>query len=164
MVAAMAEKMIFLLMNTVNIYDSVARHDSRKLYQNATFLQQDLHNIGEEVTEFIKERATDILKDEFSDQKKTVATAQQHMAHTFATIDQQIVDFQKSMAEQFKKELTAEKERRLEYFSQNMAEIITNHIQHTLSENLDVGEQVQFIISNLEANKRAIVEDIKHEV
>ncbi len=141
----------------------VARFE-KTLDQNATFLQQDLHTIGEDVTEYIKERASEILKEEFSDQKQAVTTAQQHMAAAFAKIDQQIAEYQKLMAEQFQKELNAEKVRRLERFQQNMAEIITKHIQHTLGEQLDVGEQVQYIITNLEANKRVIIEDIKHEV
>ncbi len=141
----------------------VARFE-RTLDQNATFLQQDLHKIGDDVTEFIKERAGDILREEFSDQKQTVATAQQHMANAFAKIDQQIADYQKSMTEQFNKELASEKERRLERFQNNMAEIVTSHVQHALGEHLDVSEQVQYIISNLDANKQAIVEDIKHEV
>lgn len=141
----------------------VARFE-KTLDQNATFLQQDLHKIGEEVTEFIKERASDILKDEFSDQKQAVASAQQHMANAFAKIDQQIADYQKTMSDQFQKELSAEKDRRIDRFQQNMAEIITQHIQHTLGEQLDVGEQVKYIIANLEANKQAITEDIKREV
>ncbi len=141
----------------------VARFE-RTLDQNATFLQQDLHTIGEDVTEFIKERASEILKEEFADQKQSVATAQQHMANAFAKIDQQIADYQKNMTAQFQKELSAEKDRRIERFQNNMAEIITSHVQHTLGEHLEVGEQVQFIISNLDANKQAIVEDIKREV
>lgn len=136
----------------------------KTLDQNATFLQQDLHSIGEEVTEFIKERASDILKEEFSDQKQSVATAQQHMANAFAKIDQQIADYQKNMSEQFEKELAHEKERRMDRFVDNMAEIVTAHVQHTLGEQLDVGEQMQFIIANLDANKQAIIEDIKREV
>lgn len=141
----------------------VARFE-KTLDQNATFLQQDLHSIGEEVTEYIKERASDILKEEFSDQKQSVASAQQHMANAFAKIDQQLAEYQKSMAEQFKTELAAEKARRLERFQENMAEIVTSHIQHTLGQQLDVGDQVKYIIDNLEANKQAIVEDIKREV
>lgn len=141
----------------------VARFE-KTLDQNATFLQQDLHAIGEDVTEFIKERASDILKEEFSDQKQAVATAQQHMANAFAKIDHQLAEYQKSMIEHFQNELTTEKQHRIERFQNNMAEIVTNHIQHTLSEHLEVGEQVQFIISNLETNKQAIIEDIKREV
>jgi len=135
----------------------------RTLDQNATFLQQDLHNIGEGVTEFIKERASDILKEEFADQKQSVAAAQQRLADTFAKIEGSIDDYQKSMINQFNKEILAEKQRRLERFENNMAEVVTGYVQQTLSEHMEVGEQIEFIISNLEANKQAIIEDIKRE-
>lgn len=140
----------------------VARFE-RTLDQNATFLQQDLHNIGEDVTEFVKERAGDILKEEFADQKQSVAAAQQRLAETFAKIENSIDDYQKAMTEQFNTEILAEKQRRLERFEKNMAQVVTGYVQQTLSEHMEVGEQIEFIICNLEANKQAIVEDIKRE-
>lgn len=136
----------------------------RTLDQNATFLQQDLHSIGEEVTEFIKERAGDILKEEFSEQKKAIATAQQHLAQTFLQVDTAIKQQQKEISAQYLKELQAEKERRLQDFSANMAEIVTKHVEQTLSTHMDIGQQMKYILANLEANKQAIVEDIKREI
>lgn len=136
----------------------------RTLDQNATFLQQDMHSIGEEVTEFIKERAGDILKEEFGDQKKAIAAAQQHLTQTFMQVDAAIQQQQKEIAAQYLKELQAEKERRLTDFSNNMAEIVTKHVEQTLSAHMDIGQQMNYVLSNLEANKQAIIEDIKREI
>jgi DNA anti-recombination protein RmuC len=133
------------------------------LDQHAVFLQQDLRRISDEVGEHIKDQATAILKEEFSDQKQSVAAASQHMSQAFAKMDQAISDYQKTMTEQLHKELLAEKQRRLERFSDNMADVITQHVQQTLSSHMEVGEQVQFIIKNMEDNKTAILEDIKRE-
>jgi len=140
----------------------VARFE-RTLDQNAAFLQQDLRKMSDEVSEHIKEQVGDILKEEFSDQKQSVAAAQQHMGEAFNKIDQALIQYQKSMTDQFKKELFAEKQRRLARFDENMADIITHHVQQTLGTHMEVGEQVQFIIKNLEENKTAIIEDIKRE-
>ena len=67
------------------------------------------------------------------------------------------------MTEQLKEELAAEKQRRLDRFADNMAEVVNHHVQQTLGTHMEVGEQVEFILRNLEDNKTAIIEDIKRE-
>ncbi len=141
----------------------IARFE-QTLDQHAAFLQQDLHKISDSVSEHIKEQAAAILKEEFTDQKQSVAAAQAHMAEAFTRVDHAIADYERSLTEQIKKELQAEKQRRLERFSDNMADVVTHHVQQTLGSHMEVGEQVQFIIKNLEDNKTAIIEDIKREL
>ncbi len=140
----------------------VARFE-HTLDQNAAFLQQDLRKISDSVSEHIKEEATQILKDEFTDQKQSVAAAQQHMAEAFAKVDRAIVDYQKEMTQKLDQELLAEKQRRLARFEKNMADVVIHHVEQTLGAHMEVGEQIQYILHNLEANKTAIVEDIKRE-
>jgi hypothetical protein len=141
----------------------IARFE-RTLDQNATFLQQDLHKVSDEVTEFIKDRASEILKDEFADQKQTIVAAQQHMSETFSQLDKSIQQYQKEFIEKFDKELTAEKQRRIERFQESMAQIISGHILASLGSQMEVSEQVGFIVDNLDKNKQAIVEDLKREL
>ncbi|RTK95353.1 hypothetical protein EKI60_00150 [Candidatus Saccharibacteria bacterium] len=136
----------------------------RTLEENAAFLQQDLHAISDQVTEYVKERAGEILKEEFADQKQTVAAAQQHMSESFKKVDQAIAEYRKAMSEQFEKELKLERARRLQRFQDNMADVVTHHVQQTLGTHLSIDDQIKFIIDNLEANKTAIVEDIKREL
>lgn len=135
----------------------------RTLEENAAFLQQDLHKVSERVTEYVKERAGDILKEEFADQKQSVAAAQQHMSEAFTRVDKAITEYQQIMREQFDRELKIEKARRLERFQENMADVVTHHVQQTLGTHMEVDDQVKFIIKHLEENKTAIVEDIKRE-
>lgn len=135
----------------------------RTLDEGAAFLQKDLHAISDTVTEYIKERAGEVLKEEFADQRQSVAAAQQHMGEAFAKVDRAITEYQKTMTEQFQKELLAEKERRLQRFQENMADVVTHHVQQTLGTHLEIDDQVKFILKNLEDNKTAIVEDIKRE-
>lgn len=140
----------------------VARFE-HALDQNAALLQQDLRKISDSVSEHIKEQATEIIKDEFSDQKQSVIAAQQHMVEAFSKIDRAIVDYQQKMTDQLAAELLSEKQRRLERFEKNMADVVINHVEQTLGAHMEVGEQVEYILKNLEANKTAIVEDIKRE-
>lgn len=136
----------------------------RTLDQHATFLQQDLHKISDEVAEHIKEQAANILNEEFTDQKQSVAAAQQHLSETFSRIDAAVEAYGKTLTEELHKELKAEQQRRLDYFSDNMSQVITHHIQQSLGALLPVDEQVSFILKNLEENKAAILEDMKREI
>lgn len=140
----------------------IARFE-RALDQHAAFLQQDLRKISDSVGERIKEQASDILKEEFTDQKQSVAAAQQHMGESFAKVDRALAEYEKTLTAELKKELLAEKQRRLERFSENMADVVNHYVQQTLGTHMEVGEQVQYILKNLEDNKTAIVEDIKRE-
>ncbi len=133
------------------------------LDQNAAVLQQDLRKISDDVSEHIKLQASEILKEEFADQKQTVVAAQQHMSEAFAKVDRAITEYQKNMTAQMTEELLAEKKRRLARFEENMADVVTHHVQQTLGTHMEVGDQVQYILKNLEDNKTAIVEDIKRE-
>ena len=135
----------------------------RTLDQHAAFLQQDLRKISDEVAEHIKEQATGIIKEEFTDQKQSVAAAQQHITEAIARLDRMLSEYHKTLSDELHKELVAEKERRLERFATNMSAIITEHVQQTLGSHMQVGEQVQFILKNMEDNKSAIIEDIKRE-
>lgn len=136
----------------------------RTLDQNAAFLQQDLHTISDEVTEYIKDKAGEILKEEFSDQKQAITAAQQHMAEAFSRIDKTMADYQKNLTDQFAHELAEEKQRRIEHFNANMADVITHHVQYSLATHLEVTDQVKYILSHLDENKQAIIEDMKREV
>lgn len=146
-----------------HLRDKGAARFERTLEENAAFLQQDLHKVSERVTEYVKERAGDILKEEFAEQKQSVAAAQQHMSEAFVRVDKGITEYQQIMREQFDRELKIEKARRLERFQENMADVVTHHVQQTLGTHMEIDDQVKFIIKNLEANKTAIVEDIKRE-
>lgn len=141
----------------------IARFE-RTVDQNAAFLQQDIRKMSDDITDYIKEQATNILKEEFGDQKQAVIAAQQHMAESFAKVDRAVQEYQHALADQLKKEVKTEKQKLLDRFQENMADVVTHHVQQTLGTHMQIDEQVEFILKNLEENKTAIVEDIKREL
>lgn len=134
------------------------------LDQNATFLQKDLQKISEDVGEYIKQHVGDILKDQLNDQKQTLNSAEDRMAQSFVKIDKALEDYRTKMIEEMKNELLSEKKRRIEYFEKNLTSVVAHYIKETLAAELNVSEQMEFIVANLEANKTAIIEDLKHEI
>ncbi len=141
----------------------VARFE-RTLDQNATVLQKELSNVSEEVTQYIKDNIGQILGDQLDDQKQVVRAAEEKMAQSFKNIDNALTDYQKSMQAEMHQQLLKQVDSRVQFLDQNMSEIINSYIQQTLASELDVSDQIKGIVANLEANKSAIVEDLKREV
>lgn len=141
----------------------VARFE-RTLDQNATVLQKELSNVSEEVTQYIKDNIGQILGDQLDDQKQVVRAAEEKMAQSFKNIDNALTDYQKSMQAEMHQQLLKQVDSRVQFLDQNMSEIINSYIQQTLASELDVSDQIKGIVANLEANKAAIVEDLKREV
>ncbi|MCA9344321.1 hypothetical protein KC946_00630 [Candidatus Saccharibacteria bacterium] len=141
----------------------VARFE-KTLDQNASFLQNDLRTVTEEVTQYIKDNIGEILRGQLDDQKQVVKAAEERMAQSFRNVDNALNDYQKTMSAEMRQELKKEVNRRVQFYEQNMSEIINHYVKETLAEELDVSDQIKGIISNLEENKTAILEDLKREV
>lgn len=76
---------------------------------------------------------------------------------TQAVIEQQRVVLEKQMTEQ----AAAEKQRIVDRFEQNMADIINHYILAAIGTEIDLTAQLDYIFQYLEENKDAIIEDIR---
>jgi transcriptional regulator of NAD metabolism len=77
---------------------------------------------------------------------------------TNATIDEQ----RKIMGEQLQKEVSDEKNRLIKHFEESMADIINHYVLAAIGDQIDLTDQLEYILAELESNKAAIVEDIKN--
>jgi len=63
--------------------------------------------------------------------------------------------------QQLQKEVAEEKQRQLLHFETNMADIVNHYVLAAIGDQIDLNDQLEYILGNLEANKAAIIEDIK---
>jgi hypothetical protein len=77
---------------------------------------------------------------------------------TNAAIDEQ----RQLLSEQVQKEIVAEKQQLLQHFEQNMADIVNHYVLAAIGNQIDLTDQLEYILADLEANKQAIIEDIQH--
>ena len=63
---------------------------------------------------------------------------------------------------QVQKEFIDEKARLIRQFEDNMAEIINHYVLAAIGNQIDLSDQLEFILSDLETNKKSIIEDIIH--
>jgi putative heme iron utilization protein len=75
---------------------------------------------------------------------------------TQEAIEQQRVLLEQQMSEQTQKE----KMRIVQKFENNMADVINHYLLDAIGNEIDMSSQMEYIIQNLEENKKAIVADI----
>ena len=58
-------------------------------------------------------------------------------------------------------QLAAEKSRSLSRFESHMADIVNHYVLEAVGEQIDLSEQLDFILSQMDRNKEAIIKDIR---
>lgn len=137
-------------------------HFEKIIGENAMFLQQDLRLTTSQLNEYMKQEITRTLKEEFSKYEESINDAKQlaidSIENTQATIEQQ----RQLMTQQLAEQLSAEKSRVIARFESHMADVVNHYIMTAIGNQIDLTDQLEFILNDLQDNKDAIIEDIKN--
>lgn len=137
-------------------------HFEKIIGENAMFLQQDLRLTTSQLNEYMKQEITRTLKEEFSKYEESINDAKQlaidSIEKTQATIEQQ----RQLMTQQLAEQLSAEKTRVIARFENHMADVVNHYIMTAIGNQIDLTDQLEFILNDLQDNKEAIIEDIKN--
>ncbi len=136
-------------------------HFEKIIGENAMFLQQDLRLTTSQLNEFMKSEITKVLKEEFSKYEESIDDAKQlaidSIQKTQSTIEQQ----RELLTQQLNEQLATEKSRSLSRFEAHMADIVNHYVLEAVGEQIDLSEQLDFILAQMEDNKEAIIKDIR---
>lgn len=136
-------------------------HFEKIIGENAMFLQQDLRQTTAQLNEYMRAEITKTLQEEFKKYEQSITDAKQialdSIDKTTATIDQQ----RQFLQQQLTTQVETQKTRIIERFDHEMANIVNHYILHSIGNQIDLSDQLQYILAELEANKAAIIEDIK---
>lgn len=137
-------------------------HFEKILGENAMFLQQDLRLTTSQLNDYMKQEISKELKEAFANYESAIGDAKQlaveSIEKTKAAIDEQ----RQAMGAQLEKEIGDEKARRITVFGDNMAEIVNHYVLSAVGNQIDLNDQLEYILGELEANKQAILEDVKN--
>jgi len=104
---------------------------------------------------------TRTLQEEFKKYEQSIVDAKQialdSIEKTVATIEQQ----RQFLEQQMKSETDSQKDRLITRFENEMATIVNHYVLQAIGSQIDVTDQMDFILAEMQANKQAIVEDIK---
>lgn len=135
-------------------------HFEKILGENAMFLQQDLRLTTSQLNDYMKDQITKDLKEAFSNYENAISDAKQlaveSIEKTKATIDEQ----RQILTKELEDEVTKEKQQRLQRFDANMADIVNHYVLAAIGSQIDLNDQLEYILGELETNKKAILEDI----
>lgn len=136
-------------------------HFEKIIGENAMFLQQDLRLTTSQLNEYMKTEITKKLKEEFNKYEQSIMDAKQLAVDSIQKTNVAIDEQRQQMSQQLKQEIGLEKQQIIKRFEANMADIVNHYVLAAIGNQIDLGDQLEYILGDLEANKQAIIEDIK---
>jgi hypothetical protein len=137
-------------------------HFEKIIGENAMFLQQDLRLTTSQLNEYMKQEITRKLQDEFAKYEQSINDAKQLALDSIQKTNNAVEEQRTILSTQVQKEFADEKSRLIRNFETNMASVINHYVLAAVGDQIDLGDQLDFILSDLEANKKAIIEDIEN--
>lgn len=135
-------------------------HFEKIIGENAMFLQQDLRLTTSQINEHMKQEINKTLQEAFDKYEESITDAKQIALDSIQKTQQAVEQQRQVMNQQLQKEVASEKQRILERFETNMAAIINHYVLEAVGNQINLEDQLEFILSELERNKKEIIEDI----
>lgn len=136
-------------------------HFEKIIGENAMFLQQDLQLTTSQLNEYMKTEITKKLQEEFTKYEQSITDAKQMALDSISKTQEAIEQQRDLMGQQIIKEIETEKARLVKRFENNMADIVNHYVLAAIGDQIDLNDQLEFILSDIEANKEAIIQDLK---
>lgn len=136
-------------------------HFEKIIGENAMFLQQDLRLTTSQLNEYMKTEITHKLQEEFDKYEQSIMDAKQMAVESIEKTKEALDQQRQQMSQQVESEIKAEKERLLKLFENNLADIVNHYVLAAVGNQIDLNDQLEYILGELEHNKQAIIEDIR---
>src|SRR4051812_12316994 len=131
-------------------------HFEKIIGENAMFLQQDLRLTTSQLNEYMKTQIAHKLKQEFDKYEQSITDAKQLAVESIQKTNQAIDEQRQVMSQQLQQEVAKEKQQIMQRFEDNMADIVNHYVLAAIGDQIDLSDQLEYILGNLEANKQAI--------
>lgn len=135
-------------------------HFEKIIGENAMFLQQDLRLTTSQLNEYMKSEITQKLQEEFAKYEQSITDAKQLALDSINKTQEAIEEQRQVMGAQLLQQIESEKQHLLKRFEENMADIVNHYVLIAIGDQIDLNDQLEFILSDLEANKEAIIKDV----
>lgn len=157
-------------LSAANIFDDEFREELRNrgrlhfekvIGESAMFLQQDLRQTTTQLNDYMRAELTRTLQEEFKKYEQSISDAKQlalgSIEKTITTIDQQ----RQFLLAQLQTQSEEQKAHIIASFEKSMASVVNHYVLRAIGDQIDLSDQLDYILAQLDANKAAIIEDIK---
>lgn len=135
-------------------------HFEKILGDNAMFLQQDLRLTTSQLNEYMKGEITQKLQEEFAKYEESITDAKEMAVEAINKTQTAIEEQRQLMSQQIQQEISSERARLIKRFEDNMADVVNHYVLAAIGNQIDLNDQLEFILNDLEENKEAIIRDI----
>jgi hypothetical protein len=136
-------------------------HFEKIIGENAMFLQQDLRLTTSQINEYMKQEITKTLQEEFAKYEQSIDDAKKLAIDSIQKTQAALEEERQILRDKLEKEVDVERERLIKRFESNMGEIVNHYVLDAIGNEIDLSDQLEYILGELQANKDVIVEDIR---
>jgi hypothetical protein len=136
-------------------------HFEKIIGENAMFLQQDLRLTTSQINEYMKQEITKTLQEEFAKYEQSIDDAKKLAIDSIQKTQAALEEERQVLRDKLEKEVDVERERLIKRFESNMGEIVNHYVLDAIGNEIDLSDQLEYILGELQANKDVIVEDIR---
>ena len=135
-------------------------HFEKIIGENAMFLQQDLRLTTSQLNEYMKSEITQKLQEEFTKYEQSITDAKTLAMESISKTQEAIEQQRQMMGAQLLKEIESEKQRLIQRFEDNIADIVNHYVLLAIGDQIDLNDQLEFILADLDVNKEALIKDL----
>jgi hypothetical protein len=139
-------------------------HFEKIIGESAMFLQQDLRLTTAQLNDFMKAEITAKLQSELQKYEQSVMDAKDQAIDSIQKTNSLIDVQREELSEQVRQEIIKEKNQLIIRFETNMADIINHYVMAAVGDQIDLSDQLEYILGELERNKADIIEDLNHGI
>jgi hypothetical protein len=136
-------------------------HFEKIIGENAMFLQQDLRLTTSQINEYMKQEITKTLQEEFAKYEQSIDDAKKQAMDAMQKTQVALEEERQVLREKLEGEVDSQRERLIKRFEENMGEIVNHYVLDAIGNEIDLSDQLEYILGELQANKDTMVEDIR---
>jgi len=136
-------------------------HFEKIIGENAMFLQQDLRLTTSQINEYMKQEITKTLQEEFAKYEQSIEDAKKMAIDSMQKTQVALEEERQVLRTKLNEEVDAQRERLISRFEENMGEIVNHYVLDAIGNEIDLSDQLEYILGELQTNKETIVEDIR---
>jgi len=136
-------------------------HFEKIISENAMFLQQDLRLTTSQINEHMKQEINKTLQDAFKKYEESIEDAKEIALESIKKTQASVEEQRANMEKQLKEATDQEKARLIARFEKNMADIVNHYVLSAIGGHISLDDQLEYILDELERNKKDMVKDIE---
>jgi hypothetical protein len=139
-------------------------HFEKIIGESAMFLQQDLRLTTSQLNDFMKSEISAKLQGELKNYEQSIVDAKDQAIEAIQKTNTLIEQQREELTEQVRQEIIKEKHQLIIRFETNMADIVNHYVLAAVGDQIDLSDQLEYILGELERNKADIIEDLNHGI